>query len=126
MNLRIMGTSEEVKELVELLPAILNVKNVSKEYPNRGSKAVRVYVDCSLEDTAIGLALKDLAKEKIGSCIIFTDCNDKFLTSTGAVSKKSLLDLISNLSENGIDDQLEEILSSFKDEIIDKNPCEVQ
>lgn len=49
MNLRITGTSEEVKELVELLPAILDVRNISKEYPNRGSKEVRVYVDGAVE-----------------------------------------------------------------------------
>ena len=50
MELRITGTSEEVKELVGLLPAILDVRNISKEYPNRGSKEVRVYVDGAVEE----------------------------------------------------------------------------
>ncbi len=45
MKIRIMGTSEEVQELAELLPAIMRVSSVSGEYPNRGSNDVRVYVD---------------------------------------------------------------------------------
>lgn len=45
MKVRIMGTSEEVKQLAELLPAIMKVSSVSGEYPNRGSSDVRVYVE---------------------------------------------------------------------------------
>lgn len=40
-----MGTSAEVKQLAELLPAIMKVSSVSGEYPNRGSNDVRVYVE---------------------------------------------------------------------------------
>lgn len=64
MNLRITGTKEEVKELVELLPVILNVKNVSKEYPNRGSKDVRVYVAGCVEGSTLTQAFKAYAKFK--------------------------------------------------------------
>ena len=45
MRIRIMGTSAEVKQLAELLPAIMKVSSVSGEYLNRGSNDVRVYVE---------------------------------------------------------------------------------
>lgn len=50
MKLRITGTSEEVKELLEVLPLVLDVSYVSGEYPNRGSNDVRVYADVSKLD----------------------------------------------------------------------------
>lgn len=50
MKLRIMGTSEEVKQLTELLPAIMNVSSVSGEYPNRDSNDVRVSVNGTVEE----------------------------------------------------------------------------
>ncbi len=64
MNLRITGTKEEVKELVELLPVILSVKSVSKEYPNRGSNEVRVYADGCVEGSTLTQAFKHYAEFK--------------------------------------------------------------
>ena len=65
MKIRIMGTSEEVQKFAELLPAIIKVSSVSREYPNRGSYDVRVYVDGSIKPRSNDLneiifeALKD-------------------------------------------------------------------
>lgn len=46
MKLRLMGTSDECAEVVAVLRAGLDVREVSGDYPNRGdSTLVRVYVD---------------------------------------------------------------------------------
>ena len=46
MKIRLHGTEEECREMVELLGSIMLVQSVSDPYPDRGrSVLVRVYVD---------------------------------------------------------------------------------
>ena len=50
LKIRIIGTPEEVDKATELLPRILNVEFISKDYPSRYSKGdKRVYIDASVK-----------------------------------------------------------------------------
>lgn len=46
MKIRLHGTEEECREMVELLESVMLIQSVSDPYPDRGrSVLVRVYVD---------------------------------------------------------------------------------
>ncbi len=102
MNLRITGTKEEVKELVELLPVILNVKNVSKEYPNRGSKDVRVYVAGCVEGSTLTQAFKAYAKfkseyDKVAMLLIAASEDGKVAQINASTKAKAFQNLIDHI-----------------------------
>lgn len=81
MKVRIMGTSEEVKQLAELLPAIMKVSSVSGEYPNRNSSEVRVYVDGCIKPQSNDL--EELIKEALQN---YRGNNEVIVTTTSGGS----------------------------------------
>jgi len=51
MRLRVHGTPEECRQVVDRLTGLLHVVSVSAPYPDRGaSELVRVYLDIRLDD----------------------------------------------------------------------------
>ncbi len=102
MKIRIMGTSEEVKQLAELLPAIMKVSSVSGEYPNRGSSDVRVYVDGEMENhLPLTNAIQKFAeyKEQIGAMIMnYATPEERLYESFTATSKKAYLSILTYLT----------------------------
>jgi hypothetical protein len=56
MRLRMQGTPEECRQVVEGLTGIFRVVSVSHPYPDRGASVlVRVYVDIRLDDPPAAL-----------------------------------------------------------------------
>jgi hypothetical protein len=51
MRIRLMGTSNEVTAAVAALRQVLDVLEVSGEYPNRSGPLVRVYVEAEPPDS---------------------------------------------------------------------------
>ncbi len=60
MKMRLMGSSEEMQEVVDTLQNTFDVQSVSKEYPNRGiSTDVRVYIDFDMKISSNELLSKE-------------------------------------------------------------------
>lgn len=116
MNLRITGTSEEVKELVELLPAILNVKNVSKEYPNRGSQEVRVYVDgITIASPYKGVMqmCAEKANQLEGLFMVTATTDGKVAQANTATSKGGFLLMMHHLTSDNFAQTLKNNMENF-------------
>lgn len=116
MKLRITGTSEEVKELVELLPAILNVNNVSKEYPNRGSKEVRVYVDGAVEKCTFTTAIQKYAEVRNqleGLFMVEVTSGGHVLQANAAINKRGFIIMMHHLTSEDFALELKENMEKF-------------
>ncbi len=124
-KLRIMGISEEVQELVSLLSAIVDVSSISKEYPNRGSNEVRVYVDCTIDESnPYTKAMKEYAeyKNQIGATqIIATTSDGKFYETHAATSAKAFLKLIYYVLSDEFNDSLKDQMKEFEHSIQDNS-----
>ncbi len=116
MKLRIMGTSEEVKQLAELLPAIMNVSSVSGEYPNRGSNDVRVYVDGTVEKDPYTEVMKKYAEIKIqleGLFMITTTSAGDVMQANAATNTRGFLIMMNHLVSEDFAQTLKENMESF-------------
>lgn len=116
MKIRIMGTSEEVKQLAELLPAIMKVSSVSGEYPNRGSSDVRVYVDGSIEIDSFTQTMQKYAevKEQIGAItIIASTPKGAIFEALAGISAKAYLVMMNFLVSEKFNESLAENLKNF-------------
>ena len=116
MNLRITGTSEEVKEVLELLPAILNVQNVSKEYPNRGSKEVRVYVDVAVETNTYTKVMQMYVETKNqleGLFMVTVTSDGKVKQANTATSKGGFLLMMHHLTSDNFAQTLKNNMENF-------------
>lgn len=129
MKLRIMGTPEEVQKLTELLPAIVDVRSISSEYPNRGmSKEVRVYVDCyqkaeegeqqkkeatlSVTSNSTGISFKISTDSKSEfMTLMFYLTSDKFKENL----KITIEDFLRKERVEGVVEVAEEILKKMKE-----------
>ena len=116
MNLRITGTSEEVKELVELLPAILDVRNISREYPNRGSKEVRVYVDGTVEASPFTATMQKYAKVRNrleGLFMVSVTSEGQVFQASVAINKRGFLLMMNHLVSEDFHQALKENMENF-------------
>ncbi len=127
MKIRIMGTSAEVKQLAELLPAIMKVSSVSGEYPNRGSNDVRVYVEGCIKPRSNDLneiifeALKDyrgnnevILTTTSGGSIYIEDYNSSELVSKNEELEEEVESLKVEIDElNQRIEELEEELEKY-------------
>lgn len=107
-----MGTTEEVQELAELLPAIMKVSSVSKEYPNRTSSEVRVYVDDCIKPQSNDL--EELIKEALQN---YRGNNEVIVTTTsgGSVYVEDY-DTSELVSRNGeLEDEVEQLRAEIDD-----------
>ncbi len=124
-KLRIMGTSEEVQELVSLLSAIVDVSSISKEYPNRGSNEVRVYVDCTIDESnPYTKAMKQYAeyKNQIGSIMIVAATPEGEIIETHvATSSKSFLIMYAHFLSDKFTDSLRDHMKEFEHSIQDNS-----
>lgn len=132
MKLRIMGTSEEVKQLTELLPAIMNVSSVSGEYPNRGSNNVRVYVDGAVEEDPYTEVMKKYAetKEQLdGLFLVATTSSGDIIQANSATNFRDFLFMMHYLTSEDFAQILKENMESFfqgkthKESEAPKNAC---
>lgn len=132
MKVRIMGTSEEVQQLVELLPAIMNVSSVSGEYPNRGSNDVRVYVDGVVEKGPYTEAMKKYAETKKQLASLFlvaVTSSGNVIQGNVATTGKGFLILMNHLVSDEFKQSLKEDMDSFiqgvthKESEAPKNAC---
>ncbi len=120
MKLRIMGTSEEVKQLAELLPAIMKVESVSGEYPNRGSSNVRVYVDGSVEKNPFTQAMQEYAKfkdEKMAMMLVAVNSKGQIMEAAAATSKKADLILMNFLTSEKFKESVIKLIEKFVEEL---------
>ena len=116
MKLRITGTREEVQELVELLPAIFNVNNVSKEYPNRGSKEVRVYVDGTVEEgpyTEVMQKYAEVRNQLEGLFMVTVTSEGQVLQANTAINKRGFLIMMNHLTSEDFALALKENMEKF-------------
>lgn len=117
MKLRIMGTSEEVKQLAELLPAIMKVSSVSEEYPNRGSSnEVRVYVDGIIEKSPYTEAMKKYAtirNQLEGLFLVAVTSAGEFMQANTATTGKGFLSMMRYLTSEDFAKKLEEDMKDF-------------
>lgn len=132
MKLRIMGTSEEVKQLTELLPAIMNVSSVSGEYPNRGSNDVRVYVDGTVEKDPYTEVMKKYAESKNqleGLFMITTTSAGDVMQANAATNTRGFLIMMNHLVSEGFAQTLKDDMENFpqgkthKESEAPKNAC---
>lgn len=116
MKLRIMGTSEEVKQLTELLPAIMNVSSVSGEYPNRGSNDVRVSVNGAVEEDPYTEVMKKYAetKEQLdGLFLVATTSSGDIIQANSATNFRGFLFMMHYLTSEDFAQILKENMESF-------------
>lgn len=117
MKLRIMGTSKEVKQLVELLPAIMNVSSVSGEYPNRGSSnEVRVYVDGVVEEGPYTKAMKKYVETRnhLEGLFMVTVTSEGNVTQANvATTGKGFLIMMHHLTSENFKQNLKENMENF-------------
>lgn len=117
MKLRIMGTSEEVKQLVELLPAIMKVFSVSGEYPNRGySNEVRVYVDGVVEEGPFNIAMQEYAeaRNQLEALFMVTVTSEgQFLQANVAINKRGFLIMMHHLASEDFAKNLKDNMENF-------------
>lgn len=103
MKIRIMGTSEEVKQLAELLPAIMKVSSVSGEYPNRGSNDVRVYVDGCIDKNPFTQTMQHYAEfkeDKMAMMLVAVNSKGQVAEAAAATSNTAYL-ILMNYFING-------------------------
>lgn len=120
MKLRIMGTSEEVKQLAELLPAIMRISSVSEEYPNRGSNNVRVYVDGSVEKNPFTQAMQEYAKfkeDKMAILLVAVNSKGQVMETAAATSKKADLILMNFLTSEKFKESVIKLIEKFVEEL---------
>ncbi len=121
MKLRIMGTSEEVKQLAELLPAIMRISSVSEEYPNREfSNEVRVYVDGSVEKNPFTQAMQEYAKfkdEKMAMILVAVNSKGQIMEAAAATSKKADLILMNFLTSEKFKESVIKLIEKFVEEL---------
>lgn len=116
MKLRIMGTSEEVKQLTELLPAIMNVSSVSGEYPNRGSNNVRVYVDGAVETDPFTMTMQKYAKARNqleGLFMIMVTSEGQVLQANVANNGRGFLFMMHYLTSENFANKLKDNMENF-------------
>lgn len=117
MKIRIMGASEEVKQLTELLPAIMNVSNVSGEYPNRGSSnEVRVYVEGVVEEGPYTEVMKKYAETKKqleGLFLVATTSSGDIIQANAATNFRGFLIIMGHLISDDFKQKLKEDMESF-------------
>ena len=114
-----MGTSEEVKQLAELLPAIMKVSSVSGEYPNRGSSDVRVYVDGSIEKNPFTQAMQEFAKfkeEKMAMMLVAVNLKGQIAKAAAATSKTAYLILMNYLINEEFQQSIMENIKKFAED----------
>lgn len=120
MKLRIMGTSEEVKQLAELLPAIMRISSVSEEYSNRGSNNVRVYVDGSVEKNPFTQAMQEYAKfkeDKMAILLVAVNSKGQVMETAAATSKKADLILMNFLTSEKFKESVIKLIEKFVEEL---------
>lgn len=121
MNVRITGTSEEVKKLTELLPIIADFENASKEYPNRGSNEVRVYLNqVKIEDRPYVGSLKEYAKEKknVQAMLLLAATDSGILQSISGTKKSAMIKILYHILEGAFKESIYDFLSEhFSEEI---------
>lgn len=117
MKIRIMGTSKEVQQLAELLPAIMKVSSVSGEYPNRGySNEVRVYVDGVVEEGPYTEVMKKYVESKNqleGLFMITTTSAGDVMQANAATTGKGFLIMMNHLVSEDFTQTLKENMESF-------------
>lgn len=116
MNLRITGTTEEVQELVELLPAILNVQNVSKEYPNRGSQDVRVYVDGVVEASPYTQVMQKYVESRNqleGLFMVTVTSEGQVLQANASSNKRGFIIMMTHLVSENFANALKKDMEDF-------------
>lgn len=133
MKIRIMGTSEEVKQLAELLPAIMNVSSVSGEYPNRGnSSEVRVYVDGVVETDPFTMTMQKYAvtrNQLEGLFMVMITSEGQVLQANVANNGKEFLLMMHYLTSENFAQTLKENMDNFlqgkthKESEAPKNAC---
>lgn len=132
MKLRIMGTSEEVKQLTELLPAIMNVSSVSGEYPNRDSNDVRVSVNGTVEEDPYTEVMKKYAESKNqleGLFMITTTSAGDVMQANAATNTRGFLIMMNHLVSEGFAQTLKDDMENFlqgkthKESEAPKNAC---
>ncbi len=116
MKIRIMGTSEEVKQLAELLPAIMKVTSISGEYPNRNSNEVRVYVDGTVEKNPYTEVMKKYAETRNqleSLLLVATTSSGDIIQANSATNFRGFFIMMNHLTSDDFKQNLKEDMESF-------------
>ena len=112
-----MGTSAEVKQLAELLPAIMKVSSVSGEYPNRGySNEVRVYVDGVVEEDPYTEVMEKYAETRNqleSLLLVATTSSGDIIQANSATNFRGFFIMMNHLTSEDFKQNLKEDMESF-------------